>query len=147
MKYRVASLLFLTFVVCLSVQAVSHPSVSTVFLGCIASAFAGAVHSTRSRKNCILFAAYSAIVYLSLPCIAAVAYRYRDFLLYTGSKPFFEDGILIELIIVPLIVFLLLICIIGPTGMLVGWIYWQVHSRLQGKARPKEVTLEPLQVE
>lgn len=141
MKYRIASLLFLTFVVCLSVQAVSNPSVSTVFLGCIASAFAGAVHSTKSSKNCVLFAAFSAIVYLSLPCIAAVAYRYRDFLLYTGSKPFFEDGILIELIIVPLIVFLLLICIIGPAGMLVGWIYWQAHSRLQRKDRTEEVTL------
>jgi hypothetical protein len=105
MRFKLSTLFFLTAFACILVQATWSPRALDCLIAFFATTFVFAIHAAAAGRNASLHASLGAVAYISIIYFRFVLHIYSESLRYRGKDPYFEDGWLSELIIIPGILF------------------------------------------
>lgn len=116
-------------------RVLSSPTLVEVVLLCVVNTIVLAIYGAKTRFTAAYSGAFGAIAYIAVACTAAALMRLLEYFRYTGQRPFFEDGLIGEIVVIPLCIFGILAIFVAPCGFLLGMLIGRFLKAIQGSDR------------
>lgn len=104
-----------------------------VFVGLLIAIVVSSFTQGPNRSSYARHGLIGAVAYILFVCVSISLHKYVQFLSYTGKKPFFEDSMFGELVVVPAVLFALLSVLVTPIGLFCGWLCGKIARHFSRK--------------